>query len=327
MRHITFAEAIREALMEEMESDPSVFLMGEDIGIYGGARGITKGFIEKFGGPRVLDTPISETGIIGGGVGAALSGLRPVCELMLMGFSAVCFDEIQNMGGKWPFIHGDAGMKVPLVIRGPFGAGDGGVEPHAQCPESFFMHCPGVKIVLPFTPFDAKGLLKTAIRDDHLVLFFEHDRLYATSGAVPEENYYLPFGQAEIIRAGKDATIVAASYMVRPSLEAADQLAKEKIDVEVVNLRTLIPLDEETIFDSLAKTGRLIIVQEAYRTLGYAAEIAALAAEKAFGFLKAPIYRVTAPDYPIPYSIPLKKIYFPSVETIAREVRRAVNYR
>jgi len=326
MRNISFAEAIREALMEEMEADPTVFIMGEDIGVYGGARGITKGFLEKFGPQRVLDTPISETAIIGGGVGAALAGMRPICELMLMGFSAVCFDEIQNLGGKWPFMHGDPEMKVPMVIRGPFGAGDGGIEPHAQSPEAFFMHCPGIKIAIPFTPYDAKGLLKTAIRDDHPVLFFEHERLYATTGPVPEESYSIPLGQAEISKDGKDATVVAASLMVQKGLEAAQQLRQEGIEVEVINLRTLIPLDEETIYRSLKKTGRLIVVQEAYRTLGYGAEIAALAAEKVFSFLKSPVERVTAPDFPIPYSVSLKKAYFPDVERIVYAVRRAMQY-
>jgi len=326
MRNISFAEAIREALMEEMGADPSVFIMGEDIGVYGGARGITKGFLEKFGPQRVIDTPISEMAIIGGGVGAALAGMKPVCELMLMAFSAVCFDEIQNLGGKWPFIHGDPAMKVPMVIRGPSGAGDGGVEPHAQSPEAFFMHCPGLKIAIPFSPYDAKGLLKTAICDDHPVLFFEHERLYATTGPVPEESYSIPFGQAEITRAGKDATVIAASYMVQKALEAADLLAQEGVETEVINLRTLIPLDEEAIYHSLEKTGRLIIVQEAYRTAGYGAEIAALAAEKAFSFLKAPVERVAAPDYPIPYSVSLKKTYFPDAGAIAGAVRRALKY-
>ncbi|MCX5906605.1 MAG: alpha-ketoacid dehydrogenase subunit beta [Deltaproteobacteria bacterium] len=326
MRNITFAEAIREALLEEMEKDPAVFVLGEDIGVYGGARGITRGFLKKFGSQRVLDTPLSETAIIGGGVGAALAGLRPVCELMLMGFSAVCFDEIQNLGGKWPFIHGDASMKVPMVIRGPYGAGDGGIEPHAQCPEAFFMHCPGLKIAIPYTPGDAKGLLKTAIRDDHPVLFFEHERLYSVTGPVPDGDFSIPFGQAEIMRPGKDATVLGVSYMVHQSLAAADRLKEEGIEIEVINLRTLIPLDEEMIFDSLKKTGRLVIVQEAYRTAGYGAEISALAAEKAFGLLKAPVERVTAPDFPIPYSASLKKGYFPDAQTIAQAVKRALHY-
>ncbi len=327
MRRISFAEAIREALWEEMEADPRVFLLGEDVGLYGGARGITRGFWEKFGPQRVLDTPISETGIIGGGVGAALAGMKPVCELMLMGFSAVCFDEIQNLGGKWPFIHGDPKMKVPMVIRGPYGAGDGGVEPHAQSPEAFFMHCPGLKVVVPFTPYDAKGLLKTAIEDENPVLFFEHDRLYPTTGPVPKESYSIPFGRAEVLREGKKVTIVAAGFMVERSLEAAEKLGREGVEAEVINLRTLMPLDEDTLFQSLKKTGRLVIVQEAYRTGGYAAEIAALAGEKAFPFLRAPIERVTAPDFPIPYSVSLKKEYLPDGEKIREAALRAVRFR
>lgn len=322
MRTIPFREAIREALIEEMEADSRVFIMGEDIGVYGGARGVTRGLVEKFGEERVRDTPLSETAIIGGGMGAALAGMRPVCELMLMGFTAVCFDEIQNLAGKWPFIHGEPQFKVPMVIRGPFGAGPGGVEPHAQCPEAFFMHCPGLIVVLPSTPHDAKGLLKTAIRDEHTVLFFEHERLYGTEGPVPEGAYALPFGKAEIRRKGKDVTVVATAYMVFQALKAAQGLAEQGIELEVIDPRTLVPLDEETILESIHKTGRLIIVHEAYERGGSGAEIAAMVCEKGFHDLRAPILRLGAPNYPIPYSPALKKHYFPGAEGIESAVQK-----
>ena len=320
MKNMTFLEAIREALIEEMEVDSHVVLMGEDIGPFGGARGVTQGLCERFGKERVRDTPLSETAIIGAGMGAALAGMRPVCELMLMGFTAVCFDEIQNLAGKWPFIHGEPKFKVPMVIRGPFGAGSGGIEPHAQCPEAFFMHCPGLIVVLPSTPYDAKGLLKTAIRDNHTVLFFEHERLYSTEGQVPEGTYTVPFGKAEIRRLGKDVTVVATAYMVSQALEAAQRLSDEGIELEVIDPRTLVPLDEEAILTSIHKTGHLIIVHEAYKRGGSGAEIAAMVAEKGFRDLKTPIIRLGAPDYPIPYSPELKKYYFPDAERIESTV-------
>ena len=324
MRNITFQEAIREALIEEMEADPHVFIMGEDIGAYGGARGVTQGLIEKFGADRVKDTPLSETAIIGGGVGAALAGMRPVCELMLMGFAAVCFDEIQNMAGKWPFMHGEPQFQVPMVIRGPFGAGPGGIEPHGQCPEAFFMHCPGIIVALPSTPYDAKGLLKTAIRDQHTVLFFEHARLYQTKGAVPEAEYTVPFGSAEIRRPGKDVSVVATAYMVSTALAAAEVLAGDGIELEVIDPRTLVPFDEATLLTSVQKTGRLIIVHEAYKRAGSGAEIAAIAAEKSFGDLKAPIIRLGAPNYPLPYSPALKQHYIPGAKDIEAAARKIV---
>ena len=321
MRTITFREAIREALIEEMEADTRVFIMGEDIGVYGGARGVTQGLVERFGEERVRDTPISETAIIGGGMGAALAGMKPVCELMLMGFTAVCFDEIQNLAGKWPFIHGEPQFKIPMVIRGPFGAGPGGIEPHAQCPEAFFMHCPGLIVVLPSTPHDAKGLLKTAIRDEHTVLFFEHECLYDTEGPVPEGQYTVPFGKAEIRRKGGDLTVVATANMVSHAVKAAQVLEGQGIGLEVIDPRTLVPLDEDTILASVHKTGRLIIVHEAYKRAGSGAEIAAMVCEKGFQDLKAPILRLGAPNYPIPYSPELKKHYFPDAERIESAAR------
>ena len=284
---------------------------------------MTRGLVERFGKERVRDTPLSETAIIGGGVGAALAGMRPVCELMLMGFTAVCFDEIQNLAGKWPFIHGEPQYKVPMVIRGPFGAGSGGIEPHAQCPEAFFMHCPGLIVVLPSTPSDAKGLLKTAIRDEHTVLFFEHERLYGQTGPVSKDEYVVPFGKAKIRRTGKDITVVATAYMVSQAMAAARSLAGQGIELEVIDPRTLVPLDEETILESVQKTGRLIIVHEAYKRAGSGAEIAAMVAEKGFRDLKAPIIRIGAPNYPIPYSPELKQHYFPNsirIESVAREL-------
>jgi len=324
MREITYLEAIREALREEMRRDERVFIMGEDIAVYGGARGVTKGLLEEFGEERVRDTPLSETAIIGAGVGAALTGMRPICELQLFDFAGVCFDEIYNKAGKWRYMHGGE-MKVPMVIRGPVGAMSGGAE-HSQCPEALFLHGPGLKLVLPSTPYDAKGLLKAAIRDDNPVLYFEHKRLYGMKGPVPEEEYIIPLGQADIKREGGDVTIIALSYMVHRALEAAANLAQEGIEAEVVDPRTLVPFDKEIVFQSVRKTGRVVIVHEANKRGGAGAEIAALIAEEIFDALRAPIKRVASPDVPIPFSPALERLYLPDVDRITKAVREVLTW-
>ncbi|MBC7325641.1 MAG: alpha-ketoacid dehydrogenase subunit beta, partial [Moorella sp. (in: Bacteria)] len=249
MRRITYCQALREALQEEMERDIRVFLMGEDVGIYGGNFKVSQGLIDKFGEERVRDTTLAETAIIGAGVGAAITGMRPVCEIMLADFVGVCFDEIYNKAGKWKYMHG-CEVNVPIVIRTPMGCRGGGGAEHSQCPEALFLHGPGLKIALPSTPYDAKGLLKAAIRDDDPVVFFEHKLLYDLEGEVPEEEYLVPLGQAAIRREGRDVTILAYSLMVHKALAAAQELAAEGIEAEVVDLRTLVPLDVETILAS-----------------------------------------------------------------------------
>ncbi|MBW2146577.1 MAG: alpha-ketoacid dehydrogenase subunit beta [Deltaproteobacteria bacterium] len=323
---ITFREAIRQALFEEMARDDRVFMMGEDIGLFGGARGVTKGLLDRFGEERVRDTPLSETAIIGGGVGAAMSGLRPVCELMLMGFISVCFDEIHNLAGKWTFRFSSSDpLKIPLVIRGPFGIENFGVEPHSQSPEALFIHSPGIKIAIPSTPHDAKGLLKTAIRDDGPVLFFEHSHLYDYQGPVPVDEYTVLFGQADIRREGRDVTLIAHSLMLHRVLDAAALLEQKHIEAEVIDLRTLVPLDKETIFRSIRNTGRVVIIQESYKRGGYASEIAAVISEEIFHELKAPIVRIGAPNLPIPYSPDLIKLYRPDAATIASVVEKVIH--
>ncbi|MEW5920572.1 MAG: pyruvate dehydrogenase complex E1 component subunit beta, partial [Bacillota bacterium] len=282
MREISYVEALNEALKEEMERDETVFMMGQDVGKFGGIFGVTKGLYERFGPERVKDTPLSETAIIGAAVGAAAAGqMRPVCELMLADFVGVCIDEIYNKAGKWKYMHGGA-PNISLVIRAPMGAKGGGGAEHSQCPEALFMHGPGLKMLVPSTPYDAKGLLKSAIRDDDPVLFFEHKLLYNTKGEVPAEEYVAPIGKAATRREGRDVTILAYSLMVHKALEAAALLEAEGISAEVIDLRSLIPLDEETILDSVAKTGRAVIVHEANKRGGVGAEISALIAEKGF---------------------------------------------
>jgi len=321
MREITYAEAIREALRQEMHRDKRVFLIGEDLGVYGGAFGVTAGLLEEFGEERVIDTPISELAIAGTAAGAALSGMRPVAEIMFMDFTTLSTEPLVNQAAKIRFMFGGK-ASVPMVLRTPAGSGTGAAAQHSQSLEAWYTHIPGLKVVMPSTPYDAKGLLITSIRDNNPVIFVEHKLLYRAKGEVPEEPYAIPLGQGEIKRPGKDVTVVATSVMVKRSLEAADVLAQEGIDLEVVDPRTLKPLDEEIIVRSVRKTGRALIVHEACKTSGFGAEIAARIAEsEAFDYLEAPIVRLAGRDMPIPYNRTLEYHTVPQVENIVEAAR------
>ncbi len=336
VRQITISEAIREALREEMLRDPTVFLIGEDIGIeggFGGPFGVTKGLAEEFGHDRVRDTPISESAIVGVAVGAAMMGMRPVAEVQYGDFIFCAMDQVVNQAAKLRYMSGGQ-VKIPIVIRIPTGATRRGAQ-HAQSPEAFFMHVPGLKVVAPCTPYDAKGLLKTAIKDDNLVLFFEHKLLYGGKGYramkglevvgnVPEEEYLIPFGVADVKREGEDVTVVAKLLMVHKSLAAAEKLDKEGISVEIIDPRTLVPFDKETVIKSVKKTGRLIIVEEDTKMGGWGAEIAAMIAEEALDYLDAPIKRVSALDTPIPASPPLEDYVIPNEERMIEAVKEIV---
>lgn len=322
-RELTFAEALNEALRQEMERDPTVIVMGEDVGVYGGIFGVTKDLIKRFGPERVIDTPISEAGFIGAGVGAAATGLRPVVELMFVDFFGVAMDQIYNQAAKMRYMFGGK-IKVPITIRTTIGAGLSAAAQHSQVLYSIFAHVPGLKVVVPSTPYDAKGLLITAIRDDDPVMFFEHKMLYGMKGPVPEEPYTIPFGQADVKREGSDVTIVATALMVHKALEAADLLAKEGVSAEVVDPRTIVPLDKEAIFKSVRKTGRLVVVDEDYDRCGFAAWIAAIVADEAFEYLDAPIKRVTTPTVPIPFSPVLERHILPDAEKIVKAVKAVV---
>ncbi len=321
MREITYAEALREALREEMLRDPRVFLLGEDIGRQGGIFGVTAGLVQEFGEERVRDTPITESAIIGCAVGAALTGMRPVPELMQIDFLTVAMDQIVNQAAKMRYMFGGK-AKLPVVIRVPEGAGRGAAAQHSQCLEAWILHVPGILIAMPTTPYDAKGLLKTAIRGEDPVLFVEHKFLYRASGPVPEEEYTLPFGRADIKREGSDATLVALSGMLPKALLAAAQLAREGISVEIVDPRTLKPLDLDCICTSVKKTHHALVVHEACKTGGVGAEIAALIMEHAFDDLDAAVMRVGGWDTPIPFSPALEKYVVPNEGTIADATRQ-----
>jgi acetoin:2,6-dichlorophenolindophenol oxidoreductase subunit beta len=317
MRRITYRTAINEALREEMEKDDTVLLLGEDIGP-GGVGGVTAGLQGQFGEKRVIDMPIAETAIVGSAIGASLAGLRPVAEIMHVDFIFICMDGICNWAAKQRFLSGGK-VGVPITIRAPYGAR--GIGPHhGQCLEACFQNVPGLKLVMPSTPYDAKGLLKSAIRDNDPVLFFESKYGYNREGDVPEEEYTLPLGKADIKREGKDVTIVAFGEMVYQALEAAEDLSAEGIDCEVLDPRTILPLDQKTILDSVAKTHRALIVHEAPKTGGVGGEVAALIAEKRFDVLKSPIMRVGAPFTPLPRH-PYEKLYLPNKEKIASAVK------
>ncbi len=323
MATMTFADALNDAHRIEMRRDPNVFVVGEDVGIYGGIFGVTKGLLEEFGEMRVRDTPITESAFVGCAVGAAAAGLRPVAELMFVDFIGVCLDQIYNQGAKMRYMFGGK-ARIPLVLRASCGAGIGAAAQHSQCLEAWFMHVPGLKVVMPSTPADAKGLLISAIRDDNPVVFLEHKLLYATEGEVPEGECTVPLGKADVKRKGEDVTVVATAAMVPKALAAAETLAAEGIGVEVVDPRTLLPLDEETILASVKKTHRLVVVHEAVKFAGPGGEIAAMVAEKAFDYLDAPILRVAAPFSPVPFSPPLEQAFIPSEERIAQAVREVV---
>jgi pyruvate/2-oxoglutarate/acetoin dehydrogenase E1 component len=323
MSEITFVDALRITIKEEMERDPSLLLIGEDIGRYGGIFGVTKGMLDEFGPQRVRSTPISESAIIGSALGAAMTGIRTVAELMYIDFSGVAMDQIINQVAKMTYMSGGA-AKVPMVIRTQEGGGRGNAAQHSQCLEGLFLHIPGLKIVMPSNAYDAKGLLKTAIRDDNPVLFIEHKLLYAAKSAIPDEEYLIPLGQADVKRKGKDVTIVTISYMVTVALQAAARLAQEGIETEVIDLRTLVPLDMETVLKSVRNTNRAVIVHEECRTGGFGAEIAAQIQEEAFDFLDAPVARVGAKDVPIPYTEPLERAVIPQEDDIVKAVRKVL---
>jgi len=325
VKTITMREAIVEALNEEMERDEKTVLFGEDVGKFGGINAITKGLYEKFGGKRVFDTPIAETTIVGAALGMAITGLRPIPELQFGDFVGIAFDEVFNKLGKWRFMHGGQ-MEVPVTLRLPVGIAGGAGPEHSQSPQALFMHAPGVKIAIPSTPYDAKGMLKTAIRDNNAVLFFEHKMLYAVKGEVPEEEYLIPLGKADVKREGKDVTIIATALQVQTSLSAAEKLAKLGVEAEVVDPRTLAPLDMETILNSVRKTGRVLIVHEEPKTGGCGAEIAAQISEQALFDLQAPIKRLGSPDVPIAQSIYLEQFYIPSEEQIIEAVKELMEY-
>lgn len=323
MREITYSQAIQEAMREEMARDPDVFIMGEDIAIHGGAFGVTRGMWKDMP-DRVLNTPISEAAIAGAAIGAALVGCRPIAELMYIDFSSIAMDQLVNQGAKIRYMFGGK-ARVPMVLRTQGGSGRGNAAQHSQSLEAWFTHIPGLKVVMSSTPYDAKGLLKSAIRDDNLVIFIEHKTLYWNKGPVPEEEYTIPLGAAEVKRRGRDATVVAWSAMVPRALKAAETLSQRGIEVEVIDPRTLVPLDEGTIIESVKKTGRLVVVHEACKRGGYGGEIASMIAEsEAFDYLDAPIQRVAGDDVPIPYNQRLEKYVVPDEEKIIAAVERVV---
>jgi len=318
---ISYREALNDALREEMQRDSNVFILGEDVGFYGGAFKITEGLFAEFGEKRVVDMPIAEGLIVGAAIGAAMVGLRPIAELMTVNFALLAMDQIVNHAAKIHYMFGGK-ARVPIVIRAPGGGGKQLAAQHSQSLESYFLHCPGLKLVMPSTPEDAKGLLKESIRDDGPVIFLEHENLYNTKGEVPSEDYTTPFGKASIKRNGRDLTIVAYSNMVLTALEAAEQLEKEGISAEIVDPRTLNPLDIHTILASVKKTNRVIIVEEDWKTGGVGAEIASQIYENALTSLDAPIIRVAGKDTPMPYAKNLERAAIPQVEDI---IQAAIN--
>jgi pyruvate dehydrogenase E1 component beta subunit len=321
----------------EMRRDPTVILFGEDVAggatlphmegenkeAWGGVLGVTKGLASEFGRNRVLDTPISESAFIGAAVGAASTGLRPVAELMFVDFLGVCFDQIFNQGAKLRYMFGGK-AQVPLVVRTMIGAGFRAAAQHSECLYSIFAHIPGIKSVVPCTPYDAKGLLSSAIRDNDPVMFFEHKLLYDMEGEVPEDNYTIPLGVADVKREGKDATIVALGRMVHLALEAADTLANDGVDVEVIDLRSISPMDGDAILNSVKKTHRLVVVDEDYPRCSVATDVIALVADQAFDYLDAPCKMITAPHTPVPFSPALEDVYIPSADTIVSTVKTQV---
>src|SRR5919197_1920963 len=324
-RVLTYAEALNEALREEMRRDPTVFVFGEDVAVWGGGGifGVTKGLVEEFGPERVRDTPISEEAIAALAVGAAATGTRPVAEIMYADFMGLAMEPLTNQAAKMRYMFGGK-IPLPMVIRAQQGGGRGNAAQHSQSLEAWFAHIPGLKVCVPSTPYDAKGLLKTAIRDDNPVIFLEHKVLYFTKGPVPEGEVTVPLGVADLKREGKDVTVVGIHTMIGKALKAAEQLAEEGIELEVIDPRTLVPLDEQTIVDSVKKTGRLIVSHEAYTRAGYGAEIIARVVDAAFDYLDAPPLRVCARDVPVPYSAVLETAALPQMEDIAAAARALV---
>jgi pyruvate/2-oxoglutarate/acetoin dehydrogenase E1 component len=323
MRETRYIRAISEALNEEMARDEDVFIVGEDVGGPGGAFSATKGLLETYGERRVRDTPISESAIVGLAIGAATEGLRPVAEIMFADFLTICMDQIVNQLAKNRYMFG--GMyKLPVVIRAPGGAGLNAGPQHSQSLESWFAHVPGLKVVMPATPYDVKGLLKSAIREDNPVLFLENKALYGLKGEIPDEEYLVPIGKADVKKTGQDVTVVSASRMVHQALEAANILSTEGIDVEVIDLRTISPMDKETIFSSVEKTSKLVVAHEAVKAFGFGAEIAATISEEMLDYLDAPVIRVGAPFVPIPFN--LEHVYLPNAQDVVKAVKRIMEY-
>ncbi|HUV08369.1 MAG TPA: alpha-ketoacid dehydrogenase subunit beta [Spirochaetia bacterium] len=322
MRKISYSEAIAEAQLQEMERDPKVFLMGlVQRDPYGSAFGQTKGISSKLGTDRVLDTPVSEQGYVGAGLGAAITGMRPVVELQFSDFITICMDQVVQQGANLRYMFGGQ-IKVPMVLRAPTGAYLSAAAHHSHSLESWFAYIPGIKVVLPSDAYDAKGLLISAIREDNFILYLEHKKLYDKKMEVPQESFTVPIGKAAVKREGRDLTIVAWSFMVSKALEAAEALSKEDVSAEIVDLRTVSPLDEETILKSVEKTGRLLILQEAYRHCSVATDVSALVAEKGFDLLDAPIRLITAKDVPMPFAPVLENYVLPQTEDVVREARR-----
>jgi pyruvate/2-oxoglutarate/acetoin dehydrogenase E1 component len=321
MREITYAEALREGLRQAMNAYENVFLLGEDIGTYGGAFGVTAGLIDEFGGERIIDTPISEAGIAGACIGAAMTGMRPVGEIQFMDFVTLSMEQLVLQAAKIRFMFGGKAT-VPMVLRMPAGAGTGAAAQHSESLESWFVHVPGLKVVAPSNPYDAKGLLLSAIQEDNPVIFVEHKLLYKEKGSVPEEMYTIPLSQSHVIQEGKHLTLVATSVMVPRSLEAARQLSQEGIEVEIIDPRTLKPMDDAPIIESVKKTGRALIVHEAVKTGGFGGEIVSRIVEsEAFDYLEAPVRRLASLDIPVPYNRMLEYNMIPQVENIIDEAR------
>ena len=318
-----YREALRAALLEEMETDETVFCVGEGIGERGGSYKVTEGLLAKFGPGRVIDTPLSEAGFVGLGVGAAIAGRRPVVEILFIDFLLQTMDQVVNQAAKYRFMSGGEG-RVPLVIRTQGGTGNSLAGQHSQSLEALYYHIPGLKVVMPATPADAKGLLTSAIRDEDPVIFIEHKLLYMTEGEVPEGNYSIPLGKADVKRAGTDVTLVAWSHMVLKSLQAAEELARDGVSVEVIDLRSLVPMDVPCILESVRRTGRLVIAQEAVKRGGVGSDVAAIVAEQAFDALKAPIVRVAGLNTTIPFNLALEKAAVPQVADIVAGVRSVV---
>ncbi len=323
MARLTMREAISQALWEEMERDPKVFIMGEEVGVWGGSYAVTKGFYDHFGPERVRDTPISEAAIVGAAIGAALTGLRPVAELMTINFAFVAMDHIVNEAAKLHYMF-NGQFVLPMVIRTVNGGGRQLGATHSQSPEAIFAHFPGLKVVLPGTPADAKGLLKAAIRSNDPVMFIEHATLYQTRGEVPDGDYVVPIGKSIVQRPGRDVTIVTYSKMLETSTKAADQLSKEGIEVEIVDLRSLRPLDMEPVIESFKKTNRAVIVEEGWPAFGVGAEISARIYEEAFDYVDAPIKRVSQKDVPLPYSLELEQSALPNVDDVIAAVKEVL---
>jgi len=324
MPQLTYLEAIRQGIWEEMERDPTVFCIGEDIGIYGGAFKVTDGFIHRFGPERVIDTPIAESAIVGAAFGAALTGMRPVAEFQFMDFIGCAFNQITNMVAK---AHYRWGAPAPLVVRGPSGGNVHGGPFHSQNPEMYFVHTPGLKVVCPASAYDAKGLIKSAIRDNNPVIFFEHKYLYRRiKEDVPAEDYTVPLGKARVVRPGRDLGIITYAAMVHVALDAAEQLSKEGIELQVLDLRTLSPLDREAIAETVRHTNKVVVLHEDVRTGGIAGEISAIIHEEAFDSLDGPIVRLTALDTPVPFSPPQEDYFLPKVGDVVREVRKLMAY-